>query len=98
MKTIRYYDFIKRPLITEKTTALSEQNKYVFVVDEAASKPFVKEAIEAIFLVKVKKVNIINVKGKVKRFRGREGKQSDLKKAVVTLEDGHIIDFTGGVK
>lgn len=92
------YDLIHKPLITEKTTILSEQNKYVFKVATCASKPLIKKAVEAIFEVKVKSVNMINQKGKVKKFKGTLGRRSDIKKAIVTLENGYNIDFTGGVK
>lgn len=92
------YDLIHKPLITEKTTILSEQNKYVFKVATCASKPLIKKAVEAIFEVKVKSVNMINQKGKVKKFKGTLGRRSDVKKAIVTLENGYNIDFTGGVK
>ncbi len=98
MKTIKHYDIIKRPIITEKSTSLSEIGKYLFIVDEQATKPCVKEAIESIFSVKVKKVNIMNVKGKVKKFKGFWGTRSDLKKAIVTLEKDYNIDFAGGIK
>ncbi len=92
------YDLIHKPLITEKTTILGEQNKYVFKVATCASKPLIKKAVEAIFEVKVKSVNMINQKGKVKKFKGTLGRRSDIKKAIVTLESGYNIDFTGGVK
>ena len=92
------YDLIHKPLITEKTTILSEQNKYVFKVATCASKPLIKKAVEAIFEVKVKSVNMINQKGKVKKFKGTLGRRSDIKKAIVTLENGYNIEFTGGVK
>lgn len=98
MRIEKYYDLIKRPLITEKTTILSEQNKYTFVVAEIANKASVKSAIEKIFEVKVKKVNVLNVKGKKKRFKGRIGTQSDIKKAIVTLEKDNVIDYSGGIK
>jgi large subunit ribosomal protein L23 len=93
-----YYDLIRAPLITEKTTLLSEQNKYTFEVMEYACKTKVKNAIEHIFQVKVKKVNILNVKGKRKRFKGVNGCRSDLKKAIVTLEKDYTIDLATGVK
>ena len=92
------FDIIKFPLVTEKTTILSEQGKYVFAVDSGATKDGVAKAIENIFSVKVQAVNILNVKGKTKRFKGRMGKRSDVKKAIVTLEKDNVIDFTGGVK
>lgn len=93
-----YYDLIKKPLITEKSTILSEQNKFSFNVSVTATKQKVKSAVEAIFDVKVKNVHIINVLGKKKRFKGRMGTRVDVKKAIVTLETGHTIDFGGVVK
>lgn len=92
------FDIIKEPIITEKSTILAEQNKYVFAVDKKATKTGVAKAIEEIFGVKVVKVNVTNIPGKVKRFKGRIGRRQDLRKAVVTLEKDSIIDFTGGVK
>lgn len=92
------YDVIRNPLITEKTTQMSEFRKYTFEVMKAADKPLVKKAVEEIFGVKVQKVNILNVKGKVKRFKGRLGRTSDYKKAIVTLEENQAIDLAGGVK
>jgi len=92
------FELIKTPLITEKTTILSELGKYVFSVNKDANKTTVAKAIESIFAVKVEKVNIINVLGKTKRFKGKMGKRSDTKKALVTLAKGNVIDFTGGVK
>ena len=91
-----HYDLIRKPIITEKTTFLSEQNKYTFRVLPSATKETIKAAIEHIFSVKVKKINILNVEGKRKRFKGREGCRSDFKKAIVTLEQNYTIDFTGG--
>jgi large subunit ribosomal protein L23 len=99
MKSYKHYDLIRNPVITEKTTILSdEQNKFTFHVAYSAEKGSIKKAIEEIFQVKVKKVNIMNVKGKRKKFKGIIGKQSDKKKAIVTLEKDCIIDFAGGVK
>lgn len=92
------YDLIKKPLITEKSTALSEQNKYVFEVIPAANKCSIKKAIEEIFEVKVKAVNVLNQKGKVKKFKGTIGRRSDVKKAIVTLEKDYTIDLAGGIK
>lgn len=92
------YDVIRRPLVTEKTSMLSEQNKYVFEVASYATKPMVKKVVEAIFKVAVTKVNMLNIPGKVKRFKGTIGRQSDVKKAVVTLAKDNMIDLTGGVK
>ena len=92
------YDIIKRPIITEKSAMMGEERKYVFEVSPRADKASVKKAAQEIFGVKVTKVNILNQKGKVKRFRGRQGKLADKKKAIVTLADKQEIDLTGGVK
>ncbi len=93
----RHYDVIVAPVITEKATMLSEHNKVVFKVAKTATKPQIKAAIENLFDVKVKSVNTIVTEGKVKMFRGRPGQRSDVKKAVVTLEEGHSIDVTTGL-
>ncbi|HZH10122.1 50S ribosomal protein L23 [Microvirga sp. KLBC 81] len=93
----RHYDVIVSPVITEKATALSEQNKVVFKVRPDATKPQIKEAVEKLFDVKVKSVNTLVTKGKVKLFRGTRGQRSDVKKAVVTLEEGQTIDVTTGL-
>jgi large subunit ribosomal protein L23 len=93
----RHYDVIVSPVITEKATALSEQNKVVFRVRPDATKPQIKEAVEKLFDVKVKSVNTLVTKGKVKMFRGKRGQRSDVKKAVVTLEEGQAIDVTTGL-
>ena len=93
----RHYDVIVSPVITEKATALSEQNKVVFKVRLDATKPQIKEAVEKLFDVKVKSVNTILTKGKVKMFRGTRGQRSDVKKAVVTLAEGQTIDGTTGL-
>ena len=95
--TPRYYDILRDPVITEKATMASEHNQVVFNVASDADKPSIKEAVEALFDVKVKAVNTLNRKGKVKRFRGILGKQSDSKRAIVTLEEGHSIDVTTGL-
>lgn len=92
------YDIIKRPIITEKSSMMGELNKYVFEVLPGTDKAQVKKAVQEIFGVKVAKVNMLNVKGKQKRFRGTMGTQSDKKKAIVTLADNQEIDLTGGVK
>lgn len=92
-----HYDVIRRPVITEKATMASEENKVVFKVANSATKPEIKAAIEALFGVKVTAVNTLVRKGKVKRFRGRIGQQSDYKKAIVTLAEGHSIDVTTGL-
>jgi len=93
----RHYDVIVSPVITEKATNLSEHNKVVFRVSPDATKPQIKEAVERLFDVKVKSVNTLVTKGKVKMFRGRRGQRSDVKKAVVTLEEGQSIDVTTGL-
>jgi large subunit ribosomal protein L23 len=93
----RHYDVIVSPVITEKATALSEHNKVVFRVRPDATKPQIKEAVEKLFDVKVKSVNTLVTKGKVKMFRGTRGQRSDVKKAVVTLEAGQSIDITTGL-
>ena len=93
----RHYDVIVSPVITEKATALSEQNKVVFKVRPDATKPQIKEAVEKLFDVKVKSVNTLVTKGKVKMFRGTRGQRSDVKKAVVTLAEGQTIDVTTGL-
>jgi large subunit ribosomal protein L23 len=97
MNREQMYDLIVGPVITEKSTQASEHNQVTFKVRTEATKPQVKEAIEGLFGVKVKAVNTLNQKGKVKRFRGRLGKRNDVKKAIVTLEEGHSIDVTTGV-
>ena len=93
----RKYEVIRRPVVTEKSTLGSEHNQVTFVVPLDATKPEIKAAIEDIFKVKVKAVNTLRQKGKVKRFRGQLGKRSDSKKAFVTLDEGHSIDVTTGV-
>ena len=95
--TARHYDTILAPVITEKATILSEQNKVVFRVADTATKDQIAAAVEALFKVTVTKVNTLNVKGKTKRFRGRIGRRSDVKKAIVTLAEGQSIDITTGL-
>ena len=95
--TAKHYDTILAPVITEKATILSEQNKVVFRVADNATKDEIAAAVEALFKVNVTKVNTINVKGKTKRFRGIMGKRSDVKKAIVTLAEGQSIDVTTGL-
>jgi large subunit ribosomal protein L23 len=99
MKNIdpRHYDTIIAPVVTEKATMASEHNKVVFKVQGGATKPQIKEAVEKLFDVKVKSVNTLVRKGKSKAFRGTFGTQSDTKRAVVTLEEGHRIDVTTGL-
>lgn len=97
MTDLRHYDVIVSPVITEKATLAAENDAVVFNVAKQATKIEIKEAIEALFSVKVKSVNTLVRKGKLKRFRGRLGRQSDVKKAYVRLEDGQSIDVTTGL-
>ena len=92
-----HYDVIRKPIITEKATMASENNAVVFEVAIASSKPQIKEAVEALFNVKVKAVNTAITKGKNKRFRGAMGTRKDVKKAYVTLEEGNTIDVSTGL-
>jgi len=92
-----HYDVIKKPIITEKATMVGDANAVVFQVAMDATKPQIKEAVEAVFGVKVKAVNTTITKGKVKKFRGRTGERSDKKKAYVTLEEGNTIDVATGL-
>ena len=91
------YQIIRSPVITEKATNLSEKNQYVLRVSMDATKPQIKAAVEKLFDVKVTAVNTLVRKGKNKVFRGMRGKQQDVKKAVVTLAEGHRIDVTSGL-
>ena len=95
--TARHYDTILSPLITEKSTLLSEQNKVVFKVADDASKDEIAAAVEALFKVKVTGVNTIVQKGKTKKWKGKPYTRSDMKKAIVTLADGDQIDVTTGI-
>ena len=95
--TARHYDTILAPVITEKATYLSEQNKVVFRVAQDATKDEIAEAVEQLFKVKVIKVNTLNVKGKTKMWRGRRGRRPDIKKAIVTLAEGQSIDVATGL-
>ena len=99
MKTqdARHYDIIVAPVVTEKATVASEHNKVVFKVASKATKPQIKDAIEKLFDVKVKSVNTLIREGKFKTFKNRIGQQSDVKRAIVTLEEGHRIDVTTGL-
>ncbi|MBN67389.1 MAG: 50S ribosomal protein L23 [Rickettsiales bacterium] len=98
IENIDLYDVIERPVITEKSTMASEHGKVVFAISPTATKTQVKDAVESMFGVTVNKVNTINIKGKNKRFRGRPGKRSDVRKAVVTLAEGQSIDIASGLK
>ena len=95
--TPRHYDTILAPLITEKATQLSDHNKLVFKVALDATKEEIAQAVEELFKVNVVKVNTLIQKGKTKRFRGRPGRRSDIKKAIVTLREGQSIDITTGL-
>ena len=97
MNQERAYDVVLGPIITEKATELSEHNQFVFKVTKDATKPEIRAAIESLFGVKVTGVNTIKIKGKVKRFRGRLGRRSDVKKAIVTLAEGQSLDYTAGI-
>jgi large subunit ribosomal protein L23 len=97
MSALKHYDTIIKPVITEKATLLSEQNKVVFRVPLTATKVEIKDAVEKLFNVKVGAVNTLRRKGKTKHFRGVEGKRSDTKNAVVTLLAGYSIDVTTGL-
>ena len=95
--TPKHYDTIVRPVITEKATVLSEQNKVVFQVAMDSTKDQIASAVEELFKVKVIKVNTLITKGKTKRFRGIMGRRADVKKAIVTLAEGQSIDITTGL-
>ena len=97
MNKERMYSIILAPVITEKSTLGGEHSQVTFKVANDSTKPEIKQAIEALFDVKVKAVNTLNQKGKIKRFRGRLGKRNDVKKAIVTLEEGQMIDVTTGI-
>ena len=97
MKKINHIDSIRHPIITEKATNASESGAVVFEVSMRASKPEIKKAVEELFKVKVKSVNTLIAKGKIKRFKGKLGKRKDSKKAYVMLEDGNTIDVSTGL-
>jgi large subunit ribosomal protein L23 len=97
MSALKHYDIIRNPVVTEKSTMASEYNQVVFDVAIDSTKPEIKAAVEALFEVKVKAVNTIVRKGKVKRFRNMLGTRKDVKKAVVTLVDGQTIDISTGL-
>lgn len=93
----RMYEVLRAPVITEKSTSISEHNQVTFKVAGSATKPEIRAAIEGLFGVKVTAVNTLNQKGKTRRFRGRPGKRAGFKKAIVTLAEGDSIDVTGGI-
>lgn len=92
-----HYDTLIAPVITEKSTIAAENNQVVFKTPLTATKTEIKDAVEALFKVKVKAVNTLRLKGKNKHFRGRPYTRSTVKKAIVTLEEGHAIDVTTGL-
>ena len=94
MNKLAMYDVILAPVVTEKSTRVSEHNQIVFKVRKEATKPEIKAAVEGLFNVKVTAVNTLVQKGKMKRFKGRIGFRSDVKKAIVTLAEGQSIDVT----
>lgn len=94
MAQIHHYDIIRRQVVTEKSTKASGSNAVVFEVAKSATKPLIKEAVEALFSVKVQSVNVLNSKGKTVRFRGRKGRRKDVKKAYVRLVEGYSIDVS----
>ncbi len=97
MSKLTAYDVIRAPVITEKATLASESNQVIFKVSRHATKPEIKAAVEQLFNVKVKAVNTIVRKGKLKAFKGIIARQGEVKKAIVTLEEGHSIDITTGL-
>ncbi|WP_336276707.1 50S ribosomal protein L23 [Bartonella sp. CB178] len=97
MIDLRHYDVVVSPVVTEKSTMISECNQVAFNVALDATKPEIKSAVEALFDVKVKSVNTMIRKGKVKRFKGIVGRQSNIKKAIVTLAEGQFIDVSTGI-
>ncbi len=94
---LRHFDVVRRPVVTEKSTLAGEHNQVVFEVALGASKPEIKAAVEALFEVRVLRVNTLISKGKTKRWRGRPYRRSDFKKAIVTLAPGDTIDVTTGI-
>lgn len=95
--TEKHFDTLVAPIITEKSTIASEFNQVVFKVRLEATKPEIIEAVESLFKVKVKAVNTLRLKGKSKQFKGRKYTRSTVKKAIVTLHEGHSIDVTTGL-
>ena len=91
------YNTVIAPIITEKATKISEKNQYVFKVRIDSNKKEIKEAIEKLFKVKVKSVNTTKIKGKIKIFKGTKGRRSDYKKAIISLNEGENLDYSGGV-
>ena len=94
---LKHYDIVVKPVITEKSTLVSEFNQVVFQVAKDSTKPQIKAAVEALYGVKVLAVNTMIAKGKTKRWKGQEYRRSDVKKAVVTVADGDRIDVTTSI-
>ena len=94
---LKHYDVVVKPVITEKSTLVSEYNQVVFQAAKDSTKPQIKAAIEALYGVKVLAVNTMVAKGKTKRWKGQEYRRSDVKKAVVTVADGDRIDVTTSI-
>ncbi|MAI84777.1 MAG: 50S ribosomal protein L23 [Rickettsiales bacterium] len=94
----RIFEIIRSPVISEKSTLISQFNQYVFKVSKTSTKEEIKSSIEKIFNVKVTSVNTLNQNGKIKRFKGKLGKRASTKKAIVTLAEGNSIDLTTGIK
>ena len=92
------YNLIKRPFISEKATLLTQSGQVVFLVEPFAAKPDIKRAVETLFKVKIKAVNIICQKGKEKRFRGVLGRRKNYKKAIITLEKGQNVEILTGAR
>ncbi len=97
VSTERMYELVRSPVVTEKSTLITENNQVTFRVANDATKPEIKAAIEKLFDVKVEKVNTLVTKGKIKRFRGIKGRRNDEKKAIVTLAEGQQIDVSTGI-
>ena len=91
------YNIIRSPVVTEKTTKISENNQFVFRVAVDSTKENIKNAVEKIFKVKVKSINTIKIKGKRKIFKGTKGKRVDYKKAIISLKEGETLDYSGGI-
>jgi large subunit ribosomal protein L23 len=96
-QSLSVFDVIRAPVITEKSTVAGENNQYTFKVANDSTKQDIKIAVETLYKVKVEKVNTLNLKGKVKRFKGRLGKRNDVKKAIVRLASGQKIDLSSGL-
>lgn len=93
----RHFDIVRRPLVTEKSVGVAAHNRVVFEVAMKASKPLIREAVEKIFGVKVRRVNTLVRKGRIRRFRRHAGRMRDRKLAMITLVEGHSIDFSAGL-